>query len=84
MREDYRTHAWQILCCDRPQHFAGTWQGVDRIRTLALLDQLAKEADALQLQFDNNEAINPDPNQDPRIQLKVLRLLLAGGLRNPE
>ena len=84
LREDYRLHAWQTLCRDRAQHFAGTWQGVDRSRTLALLHELIVQADALQSKCDNDDFVIDDPKMDPRAKLKVLRLLLTGGLNNPE
>ena len=84
LREDYRLHAWQTLCRDRSQHFAGTWAGVDRVRTLALLKELMQKADVLQEKCDKEDFIIDDPKQDPRAQLKVLRLLLTAGLQNPE
>ena len=84
LREDYRTQVWKILTRDRPQHFAGTSGGVDRPRTLALLKILMQQADDLQKKCDADLEINPDPLEDPRAKLKVLRLLLTGGLQNPE
>ena len=35
-------------------------------------------------QCDSEEIIPPEPKADPRVQLKVLRLLFSGGLQNPE
>ena len=84
LREDYRLNAWQVLCRDRAQHFAGTWHGVDRSRTLALLNELIAEADILQVKCDREDFLIDDPQADPRAKLKVLRLLLTGGLQNPE
>lgn len=84
LREDYRLNAWQVLCRDRSQHFTGTWQGVDRARTLGWLNELMTRADELQAKCDQEDFIIEDPKADPRAQLKVLRLLLSAGLQNPE
>ena len=84
LREDYRLNAWQVLCRDRAQHFAGTWHGVDRSRTLALLNELIAEADILQVKCDREDFLIDDPQADPCAKIKVLRLLLTGGLQNPE
>lgn len=84
LREAYRTQAWQLLGRDRPQHFAGITPGVDRRRTLQYLHILKDQADALQQQCDLGTTINPEPMNDPRAKLKVLRLLLTGGLQTPE
>ena len=84
LREDYRLNAWQLLSRDRSQHFAGAWHGVDRRRTLALLNSLIVEADNLQFKCDNENFVFDNPPNDPRAKLKVLRLLLTGGLQNPE
>ena len=84
LREAYRLHTWRSLCSDRAQHFAGTWSGVDRKRTLSLLHSLTKQADLLQKQCDTGLATNPDPSEDPRAKLKVLRQLLIAGLMTPE
>ena len=84
LREAYRTQAWQLLVRDRSQHFAGIAGGVDRTRTLKYLHILKDQADVLQSQCDSGTMINPDPIDDPRAKLKVLRLLLTGGLQTPE
>ena len=84
LREAYRSQAWQLLCRDRPQHFAGISNGVDRTRTSKYLNALKSEADLLQSECDKEETINPEPLDDPRVKLKVLRLLLTGGLQTPE
>ena len=84
LREAYRLHTWHSLCSDRAQHFSGTWSGVDRTRTLSLLHSLTKQADLLQSQCDAGLVTNPDPSEDPRAKLKVLRQLLLAGLMTPE
>ena len=84
LHEEYRLKTWRSLCSDRAQHFAGTWSGVDRKRTLALVEKLTKQAVVLQTQCDLGLSINPDPSEDPRAQLKILRQLLIAGLMTPE
>jgi len=73
LREAYRTQAWQLLVRDGSQHFAGITGGVDRTRTLKYLHILKDQADVLQSQCDSGTMINPDPIDDPRAKLKVLR-----------
>ena len=75
---------WNSLAKDRPQHYDGSQDGVNRAATCLWLEQLKADADALQWQCDNNEAIAPEPIDDPRVKLKVLRLLFSGGLQNLE
>ena len=84
LREAFRRNVWKLLCRDRPQHFAGTNPGINRQATLQWLTELCAEADMLQSQCDGGEALNPLLSEDPRVKLKVLRLLLSAGLRNPE
>ena len=43
-----------------------------------------QQADELQRKCDADLEINPDPLEDPRAEFKVSRLLLTGGLQNPE
>ena len=77
LREDFRKHTWQLLCRDRGQHFGGTSQGVNKQLTTAFLSKWAREADAMSL--------DPvDIDKDPKVCMKVLRLLLIGGLMSPE
>ena len=77
LREDFRKHHWQLLCRDRGHHFGGTTRGVKKNLTTHLLQKWAQEADSM-----DNSII--DPENDPRPCMKILRLLLAGGLMTPE
>ena len=77
LREDFRKHHWQLLCRDRGHHFGGTTRGVKKNLTTHLLQKWAQEADSM-----DNSII--DPENDPRPRMKILRLLLAGGLMTPE
>ena len=77
LREDFRKHHWQLLCRDRGHHFGGTSNGVKKAITVHLLQKWAHEADHM----DNSIV---DPEEDPRPRMKILRLLISGGLMSPE
>ena len=66
--EKYRTFMWQNLAQDRPQHYDGTQDGVNRVSTCLWLEQLRAEADILQWQCDHNEVVAPEPLEDPRVK----------------
>lgn len=84
LREEYRKFLWESLARDRSQHYAGVERGINRRVTCLWLHQLQAEADIIQKQCDSEEIIPPEPKADPRVQLKVSRLLFSGGLQNPE
>ena len=84
VRERFRVQAWKRLARDRSQHFAGVQHGVNRDVTCSLLYMWAEQADRLQYLVDLDLVLPPSPSEDPRARLKVLRLLLIGGLMNPE
>jgi hypothetical protein len=84
LREDYRQVGWKTLSADRGQHFRGVEHGVQRQLTTSLIDFLAKEAEDIQRQIDNNLLAEVDPKTDPRPRLKILRQLLSAGLQTPE
>lgn len=83
LREEYRQHTWATIARDRPQRYAGISHGVNRKLTTSLVRKLSKEADTLQQTCDTQQSI-PDSLRDPRPKLKVLRLLISGGLQMPE
>ena len=84
LREKWRLHALAIVSRDRAQHFGGVRNNIQRELTCSLLRQWTEQADQLQCLIDSGLQTNPDPNKDPRVRLKVLRLLLVGGLMNPD
>ncbi len=84
LREDYRQHTWSTIARDRSQHFAGISQGVNRSLTISLIHQWSKEADKLQRTCDTQQTSFPDPLNDPRPRLKILCMLISGGLQTPE
>ena len=84
LREDFRQHTWKTIARDRPQHFAGISHGVNRSLTNSLIHLWTKEAEKLQHACDTQQLIMPDPSIDPRPRLKILRMLISGGLQTPE
>lgn len=80
IRERFRQHIVKTVARDRPQHFVC----VNRSLTISLIQKWSKEADALQHACDTQQLIMPDPSVDPRPRLKILRLLISGGLQTPE
>ena len=77
LSEDFRKRTWQLLCRDCGQHFGGTTRGVHKPLTTAQLSKWAKEADALGPKM-------VDIENAPKLRMKVLRLLLIGGLVTSE
>ena len=84
LREDYRQRTWTTIARDRPQHYAGISHGVNRNLTTSLIHIWSKDADTLQRACDAQQIISPDSLHDPRPTLKILRMLISGGLETPE
>ena len=84
LREKWRIQIWKNLARDRPQAFSGLQHGLKRKLSTSLLDLWARQADILQQNIDQQICQEPDPLEDPRPRMKVLRLLLVAGLMNPE
>ena len=84
LRERFRSKVWEVLSQDRPQHFAGCRNGIQRKLTISLISVWTHKADELQALIGAGYSDLPLPALDPRARLKVLRLLLVGGLMSPE
>ena len=84
LRERWRKQCWQLVLRDRSEDYAGVGRGVNRLLTISLVQQWTKQADDLQFLLDQGLAALPDASHDPRPRLKILRLLLTGGLMDPE
>ena len=84
LRERFRSKVWEVLSQDRPQHFAGCHNGIQRKLTISLITVWTHKADELQALIGAGFSDLPCPALDPRVRLKVLRLLLVGGLMSPE
>ena len=84
LRERWREQCWQLVLRDRSQDYAGIGRGANRSLTVSLIQQWTKEADELQYMIDMGFTTEPDSTLDPRPRLKILRLLLTGGLMDPE
>ena len=83
LRQRFRLATWQSLVSDRPQDFSGAFAGIQEKLSTSLL-QWSAEADELQFLLDSNLVSEPPTTQDPRPRLKILRLLICGGLMDPE
>ena len=84
LRERWRKQCWQLVLRDRSQDYAGVGRGVNRPLTISFVQKWTKQADDLQFLLDQGLAAPPDASYDPRPRLKILRLLLTGGLMDPE
>ena len=86
LREDFRQHTWKTIARDRPQHFAGISHGVITVLSpvRSSTNGQKKGAEKLQQACDTQQLIMPDPSVDPRPRLKILRMLISGGLQTPE
>ena len=78
-RECWRQFQWRELERARPQHYRGIAGGINRELTTSLLTKWSSLAAALP-----TGVLHLDPLADPRPRLKVLRLLLSGGLMHPD
>ena len=84
LRQRFRLATWQSLVSDRPQDFSGAFAGIQEKLSALLLLSWSAEADELQFLLDSNLVSEPPATQDPRPRLKILRLLICGGLMDPE
>ena len=84
LRERWSEQCWQLVLRDRSQDYAGIGRGANRSLTVSLIQQWTKEADELQYMIDMGFTTEPDSTLDPRPRIKILRLLLMGGLMDPE
>ena len=80
LRKRWCKQCWQLVQRDRSQDYAGIGRGANRILTVSLIQQWFKEADELQYMIDMGSTTELDSTLDPRPRLKILRLLLTGGL----
>ena len=84
LRDRWRAATYKLVLRDRAQDYAGIGRGVNKSLTVSLIQRWTQEADQLQYMLDMGLATEPEPQHDPRPRLKILRLLLIGGLMDPE
>ena len=84
LRQSWRKYVWNNLARDRPQTFAGAQHGIQKNLSTSLLELWSAEAGRLQADIDAGRCVPPEFSSDPRPRMKVLRLLLVGGLLSPE
>ena len=84
LRERWRKDMWKLVLRDRSQDYHGVGSGVNRELTVSLVGKWTEEADTLQCLLDMGLTVEPATELDPRPRLKILRLLLTGGLMDPE